>query len=83
MSIHKLEVVAEADASGPLDGAKTVYTVALDDGEYLADVMHRPDTGLLYVMQHEDGKEVSNRSDLVINEAEIIAFMRNWLAKNT
>lgn len=62
-----MRIIATSDASGPLDGKKTIYTVELEREKYFADVMYCADSGLLYVMQYEDGKKVCDNTSTAVD----------------
>lgn len=74
-----MKIICEMDASGPLDGKKTIYTVELESGKYI-DVMFCAGSGLLYVMESADGGQVYNDAGETVkhefDEAKIIAFVR-------
>lgn len=71
----KIRISDTFDASGPLDGEKTVYSVEVADGTFV-DVMHVQNTGLIYIMQSDDGEEIyGNSSDSMYCKDEVIALV--------
>lgn len=80
-----MKIIHETNASGPLDGEKTIYTVELETGKYI-DIMLCAGSGLLYAMENADGGEVYNDAGETVkhefDEAKIISFVREERKRN-
>lgn len=70
-----------------IDEHSTMYAVALEPG-FVVDVKVRSDTGLIYVMENEDGSCVYDGrcadytySDYVFDEAAVVQFMKDQLSR--
>ena len=77
-----MRIASKADASGPLDGRKTIYSVEVGEKEY-ADVMYCVESGLVYVMQAENGGGVYDEKGETVNcrfdKSEVVAFVTGWI----
>lgn len=77
-----MKILSKADAGGPLDGRKTIYSVEIGEKEYV-DVMRCEESGLIYVMQAEDGGEIYDEKGETVNrhfdKSEVIALVIEWV----
>lgn len=68
IKVQSLKIVDVTDVSDT-EGEKLIYTVQLPSGKFM-DVMRKPQTGLMYVMEHDDGQKAINEAGETVDSNE-------------